>query len=46
MIKLKTLLFESVDKTKILIPRRSSEERMKNYKIAIHKKILKYIKDG
>jgi hypothetical protein len=46
MIKLKHILFESVEKSKLLIPRRSREERMKNYKIAIHKQILKYIKDG
>jgi hypothetical protein len=46
MIKLKHILFESVEKTKLLIPRRSKEERMKNYKIAIHKQILQYIKDG
>jgi hypothetical protein len=46
MIKLKHILFESVEKPKLLIPRRSKEERMKNYTIAIHKQVLKYIKDG
>jgi hypothetical protein len=43
MIKLLDLLKES---NKILIPRRSAEERQKNYAIAIQKKIQQYIKDG
>ena len=42
MIKLLDLLKEN----KILIPRRSPEERQKNYLIAIQKKIQQYIKDG
>ena len=43
MIKLLDLLKEN---NKILIPRRSPEERQKNYSIAIQKKIQQYIKDG
>ena len=31
---------------KILIPRRSPEERQKNYNVVIQKKIQQYIKDG
>jgi hypothetical protein len=42
MIKLLDLLKE----TQILVPRRSSEERQKNYLIATQKKIQQYIKDG
>jgi len=41
MIKLTDLL-----ENDILKPRRSPEERQKNYKIAIQKRIQKYIKDG
>jgi hypothetical protein len=43
MIKLINLLKEN---NKILIPRRSTEERQKNYAIATQKKIQQYIKDG
>ena len=43
MIKLVDLLKED---NKILIPRRSAEERQKNYVIATQKKIQQYIKDG
>ena len=42
MIKLLNILKE----TQILVPRRSSEERQKNYLIATQKKIQQYIKDG
>jgi hypothetical protein len=41
MIKLLDLL-----ENKILVPRRSPEERQKNYQIAIQKKIQQYIKGG
>jgi len=41
MIKLLDIL-----ENKILIPRRSKEERQKNYQIALQKKIQQYIKDG
>jgi len=41
MIKLIDLL-----ENKILVPRRSKEERSKNYLIATQKKIQQYIKDG
>jgi len=41
MIKLIDLL-----ENKILVPRRSPEERSKNYLIATQKKIQQYIKDG
>ena len=41
MIKLLELL-----NNKILIPRRSKEERSKNYLIATQKKIQQYVKDG
>ena len=41
MIKLLDIL-----ENKILVPRRSKEERVKNYLIAIQKKIQQYIKDG
>ena len=41
MIKLIDLL-----ENKILVPRRSPEERSKNYIIATQKKIQQYIKDG
>ena len=41
MIKLIDIL-----ENKILVPRRSKEERDKNYKIALQKKIQQYIKDG
>ena len=44
MIKLLDILNEN--KTKILVPRRSPEERAKNYLIATQKKIQQYIKDG
>ena len=42
MIKLKPLLFES----KILVPRRSVEEREKRWTQEIYRKIQDYIKDG
>ena len=42
MIKLLDILKEN----KILVPRRSPEERQKNYQIALQKKIQQYIKDG
>ena len=42
MIKLIDLIKEE----RILIPRRSKEEREKNYKIATQKKVQQYIKDG
>jgi hypothetical protein len=42
MIKLLHLLQEQ----NILVPRRSAEERTKNYLIATQKKIQQYIKDG
>ena len=41
MIKLIDIL-----ENKILIPRRSKEERQKNYLISIQKKIQQYMKDG
>jgi hypothetical protein len=41
MIKLIDIL-----ENKILVPRRSPEERQKNYLISIQKKIQQYIKDG
>jgi hypothetical protein len=41
MIKLLDIL-----ENKILVPRRSKEERVKNYLIATQKKIQQYIKDG
>jgi actin-like ATPase involved in cell morphogenesis len=41
MIKLIDILKEN---NKILIPRRSAEERQKNYSIATQKKIQQYIK--
>ena len=41
MIKLLDIL-----ENKILIPRRSKEERQKNYLISIQKQIQQYIKDG
>ena len=44
MIKLLDILKEN--KTKVLVPRRSPEERAKNYQIALQKKIQQYIKDG
>ena len=43
MIKLISFLKED---NKILVPRRSPEERQKNYAIALQKKIQQYIKDG
>jgi hypothetical protein len=43
MIKLIDILKED---NKILVPRRSPEERQKNYAIATQKKIQQYIKDG
>ena len=42
-MKLTTLFLEQ---EKILVPRRSKEERQKNYLIATQKKIQQYIKDG
>ena len=42
MIKLLDILREN----KILVPRRSPEERQKNYQIILQKKIQQYIKDG
>jgi hypothetical protein len=42
MIKLLDILKEN----KILVPRRSPEERAKNYQIVLQKKIQQYIKDG
>jgi hypothetical protein len=39
-------LLDILKKNKILVPRRSPEERAKNYLIAIQKKIQQYIKDG
>ncbi len=42
MIKLLDILREN----KILVPRRSPEERQKNYSIATQKKIQQYIKGG
>ena len=44
MIKLIDILKEEANK--ILVPRRSPEERQKNYLIATQKKIQQYIKDG
>jgi hypothetical protein len=44
MIKLLDILKEN--KTKVLVPRRSPEERQKNYQIILQKKIQQYIKDG
>jgi hypothetical protein len=41
MIKLLDIL-----ENKILVPRRSPEERSKNYNIALQKKVQQYIKDG
>jgi hypothetical protein len=41
MIKLTDIL-----ENEILIPRRSKEERQKNYRIVVQKKIQQYIKDG
>jgi hypothetical protein len=41
MIKLLDIL-----ENKILVPRRSPEERQKNYNIALQKQIQQYIKDG
>ena len=35
-----------LEQEKILVPRRSKEERQKNYLIATQKKIQQYIKDG
>jgi hypothetical protein len=47
MIKLLDILREIQEETEdILISRRSSEEREKNYLIATQKKIQQYIKDG
>ena len=42
-MKLTNLILEQ---EKILVPRRSKEERQKNYLIATQKKIQQYIKDG
>jgi len=44
MIKLIDILKEEANK--ILVPRRSAEERQKNYLIATQKKIQQYIKNG
>jgi len=41
MIKLLDIL-----ENKILVPRRSREERSKNYNIALQKQVQQYIKDG
>jgi len=41
MIKLIDIL-----ENKILVPRRSKEERGKNYQIALQKKVQQYMKDG
>ena len=38
--------FIDILENKILVPRRSPEERQKNYFIALQKKIQQYIKDG
>ena len=43
MIKIVDILKEN---NKILVPRRSAEERQENYAIASQKKIKQYIKDG
>jgi len=42
MIKLLDILKDK----KILVPRRSKEERGKNYQIALQKKVQQYMKDG
>ena len=42
MIKLLDILKDK----EILVPRRSKEERTKNYQIALQKKVQQYIKDG
>jgi hypothetical protein len=42
----KVRLIEDEDNNNILIPRRSPEEREKNYLIAINKQIQEYIKNG
>ena len=39
-------LLDLVNENKILVPRRSPQERQKNYIIAAKKKIQQYIKDG
>ena len=46
MIKLLDILLQENDEESILIPRRSPEERAKNYLIATNRKIQQYIKDG
>ena len=46
MIKLIDILLQENDEESILIPRRSPEERTKNYLIATNRKIQQYIKDG
>ena len=46
MIKLLDILLQENDEESILIPRRSPEERTKNYIIATNRKIQQYIKDG
>ena len=46
MIKLLDILLQENDEESILIPRRSPEERTKNYLIATNRKIQQYIKDG
>ena len=43
MIKLIDLIEES---NKILVPRRSPEERQKNYNVILQRKIKKYMADG
>jgi len=43
MIKLIDLIKES---NKILVPRRSPEERQKNYNVVLQRKIKKYMADG
>ena len=47
MVKLKQLLLENdTEPLDILKPRRSKEERAKNWKVAVYKQIQKYIKNG
>jgi hypothetical protein len=46
MIKLSNILKEIEATNKILVPKRSPEEREKNYLIVIQKQIQQYIKDG
>ena len=46
MIKLLDILLQENDEESILIPRRSPEERAKNYLIATNRKVQQYIKNG